>query len=558
VGWFIQTQKAPMMVVQPTLDMAELWSKQRLAPMIEDCPTLKRIVRPARERDSGNTTLLKEFPGGVLYITGANSGAGLRSMPAQYLLLDEVDAYPIEIDKEGDPVELAEGRTTTFPRSKVFVLSTPTIESLSRIHKEYEASDQRHFYVPCPHCEHFQILAWENLNWPEGRPREAKYICEDCGTLIEEYHKTQMLARGEWRATFHDRDVVGFHINALYTPLGLGKSWSALAEQFEKSEKDPIKIKTFINLRLGEVTKDPNDKFDAEELSERAESRPIRSIPDGCLLLTAGIDVQKDRFAMTILGWGRRGTMCILDWCELPADPTNPDDWFPLEHRVLEPIVNAYGVPMRVEMAAVDSGYLQDDVIHFTRPRQRRGWIAVKGATTANKPIISRASKIDYTWRGHTIKSGAEQWPVGGFHAKEWLFTRLAADRERAIDQRLIRFPSGLGSIFYEQLTAEVFDPVRRRFVKIRERNEALDTVCYALAAAWHPLLRVQTWQEPRWAEREKMFQPEPDLFSNLPSQVPQATIEDASVDAAPVSFSLARERRQQLLDRFRESIHDE
>jgi len=515
VGSVLDTQKAPMLVVLPTIEVAERWSKQRLASMIEDTPRLKARVRPSRERDSGNTTLLKEFPGGVLIIAGANSSASLSSMPIRYLMLDEVDRYPVEIENEGDPVQLAEGRTTTFARHKIFLISTPTTESLSRINREYEASDQRRYYVPCPHCNHYQYLVWDNMTWVAGRPDGARYICIDCGVLIDEHHKTVMLARGEWRATFPGRLVVGFHINAIYTPLGLGKSWAELAKEFEDAGSDAIKHKTFKNLRLGEVSKDPNEKLDSQELNERAEARAVRTIPRGCLLLTAGIDVQKDRWAVIVLGWGRGSQCWVIDWFELPGDPTNPADWLMLEKRVLEPMGNSCGVPMRVERVAVDSGYLQDDVLHFTRNRQARGWFAVKGSKDIGKPIITRASRVDFTWRGRTIKAGAEQWQVGGYAAKEWIFARLVADRERLPEDRLVRFPGELGEVFYEQLTAEVFDEVRRRFVKIRTRNEALDTFVYGVAAAWHPLLRMHTWQEPRWAQREAIMEPATrDLFA--------------------------------------------
>ena len=519
VGWFIDTQKAPMMVVQPTLEMAERWSKQRLAAMIEDCPTLRDKVRPSRERDSGNTTLLKEFTGGVLVMAGANSAAGLRSMPVRYLMLDEVDAYPVELDGEGSPIELAEARTTTFSRRKVFKISTPTIESLSVITKAYANSNQQRYHVPCPHCGHAQHLVWENLHWPEGRPAEARYTCSECGTLIDEHHKTRMLEAGQWVEHNPGHAVAGFHINALYTPTGLGLSWGELAEKYERAKSDPVKMKAFENLRLGIATKDPNEKLDFEEIAERADlTRPVRVIPRGCLLLTAGVDVQKDRWAVVILGWGRGGRVWVIDAFELPGDPTRPGDWLKMEAKVTEPMSNAYGIPMRVELAAVDSGYLQDDVLAFTRPRQRRGWFAVKGALDGRRPIISRPSKVDFTWKGKVIKRGAEQWHVGGYHSKEWVFSRLTTDRDRLPEDRTFGFPSGLGEDWYQQLTAEIYDSTKRRFVKIRQRNEALDTVCYALAAAMHPALRVHTWQDMRWNERERVYEPrEADLFSMTP-----------------------------------------
>jgi len=223
IGFVIHHAPGPMLAVLPTVEMAKRTSRGRIDPLIEDSPALKERVSPARSRDAGNSMLSKEFPGGILVLTGANSATGLRSMPARYVFLDEVDAYPASADEEGDPVTLAEARTTTFAhRRKVFMVSTPTIRGLSRIEREFEASDQRRYFVPCPHCGHRQWLQFERLRWAKRRPETAAYHCEGCERPIAEHHKTEMLARGEWRATAvaTDPTAIGFHLSALYSPIG--------------------------------------------------------------------------------------------------------------------------------------------------------------------------------------------------------------------------------------------------------------------------------------------------------------------------------------------------
>lgn len=522
VGWFIDTQKAPMMIVQPTLDMAERWSKQRLNSMIEDCASLRSKIAPSRSRDSGNTTLLKEWAGGVMVISGANSGASLRSMPARYVFLDEVDAYPQELDGEGDPVKLAEARTTTFPRRKVFLVSTPTIESLSRIHKEWIASDQRRYHIPCPECGHRQPLVFDNLKWPKGEPEKAVYHCADCGIGFAEHHKTWFLDEengAEWKPTHPERDVPGFHINGLYTPIGLGLTWAELAAEFDEAGSDPARKKTFINLRLGEVVADPTEKLDADDLQSRAGDFKRREIPPGCLALTVGIDVQKDRFAAILIGHGRHGALWIIDYNELPADPTDEQGWAALDAWLAQPMSNSRGVPMRPLMTAIDSGYLTDNVLSWSRERQRRGVIAVKGASTPGKPIINRPSKLDVTVRGRTIKHGAEGWLVGSDTAKTYIFNRLSNDGKRALPhERSVHFAEGLDSSFYNQLTAEIWEPAKRRWIKLRPRNEALDTFVYALAAAHHPSVRLHLWKEPQWARLEAALEPATgDMFFTAP-----------------------------------------
>lgn len=554
IGWFIATQRAPMMVVQPTIDVAERFSKQRLAGMIDDSPQLRELIPPARSRDSGNTTLLKEYPGGVVVLSGANSAASLRSLPIRYLALDEVDAYPYDLDGEGDPISLAEARSTTFPRRKIFLCSTPTIESLSRIHKEWLASDQRRYHVPCPHCGDYQPLQWDHLTWPAGEPLAAVYACPSCGAVIPEYHKTTMLEAGEWRAARPDSPVPGFHLNALYAPLGLGLSWAELAAEWEGCQRDPNRQKVFINTRLGECYADPDEKLDWEELKSRASGFAVRTIPPGCLLITAGVDVQKDRFAVLLLGWGRGGVVWILDYQELPADPTRPTDWRALDEYLQVPFRNCRGASIKVTAAAVDSGYLPDDVLHFTRARRGRT-IAVKGASQSNRALIGKPSKVDFTWKGNVIKQGAEIYLIGGDTAKHWLFARLAGDRKHPPQERLIRFPEGLDDSFYTMLTAESWDPNKRRWIKLRPRNEALDTFCYALAAAMQPAVRVHTWREGHWAKLEAALEPaHGDLFQPVadapppdePSPVPPPVVKPTPVlSPLPLPNAFPTPRRQ-------------
>ncbi len=514
-GHVMATQAVPMLCVQPTVDTGELWSKQRLQAMIDATPALRARVMPSRSRDSGNTTRLKEFPGGLLRIGGANSSADLASMPIRYLFLDEVDRYPTDLDDEGDPVSIAEARTTTFVRRKIFLSSTPTIESLSRINREWTASNQQRYHVPCPHCGEKQHLQWDNLRWPEGKPLEAKYACEHCGMLIEESYKGAMLAAGEWVAAFPDRAVLGFHISGLYTPPGLGLTWVELASEFEKKKRDPLQFKVFQNVRLGECSADPEEKLDWEELKHRGEPYALRTLPRGCLVLTAGIDVQKDRLAVQVRGWGRSGTCWTIDWLELPGDPTQGAVWDELEAYLTEPCINAAGLPVRISRAAIDAGYLTDDVLAFTRRHERRGWFAVKGVTTARQ-VIAKPSKVDLRRNGVTHKGGASMWPVGVDSAKERLFARLSADGKHALaTERQERFSDALPDEYYAQLTAEIYDPHKRRWIKQRVRNEALDTAVYATAASMHPALRLHLWSDAKWTEIERALDPaNGDLFA--------------------------------------------
>lgn len=536
IGETVEWDPGPMLVVQPTTNVAKRWSKQRLAGMIRETKSLSRLIEPAKSRDSGNTTLLKEFAGGVLVVGGANSAPDLASMPIKKLALDEIDRYPHDLENEGDPVMLAERRTSTFPRRKVFKCSSPTIESLSRINKAYEASDQRHYWVPCPHCKGTQVLEWGNLRWLEGKPETAAYACavDGCGVLIEPHHKTWMLERGEWRSAKPGRAVVGFHLNALYTPIGLGESWAELATLFERVKNDPTKRKVFENTVEGICSKDPGEKMDWQVLQARAEAAfTVRMVPAGCLVITAGVDVQGNRLAVQLTGWGREHRCWVLDWLEIPGDPTQGEVWGRLDEYLAQPMVNEFGVQMRIAATAIDSRYLKDAVLRYTRARRNRNVFAMHGEHSLSKTILSSATKPDKNRRGRTSKRSADVWRVNSSGAKEFLFLRLQQDAEREAEHRLVRFPTGLPEEYYTQLTAEVYDPRKRLWVKQQARNEALDTWCYALAASYHPNVRVHVFKEADWAKLESVLEPQSrDLFTPaaVPAAVPAATVQTSGL----------------------------
>ena len=324
MGYIIHQAPGPMMSVQPTVEMAKRNSKQRIDPLIEESEVLRKLVRDPRSRDSGNTVLSKDFPGGVLVMTGANSAVGLRSMAARYLFLDEVDAYPGDVEGEGDPITLAMARTRTFARRKVFLVSTPKITGMSRIESAYEESDQRKYWVPCPTCREFQILKFAQLRWPKGDPQSAVYVCEHCGQEIRNHQKHSMLARGEWRAGAKgDGRTAGFHISSLYSPVGWF-SWGDAAKQFEQAQKNPALLQVFVNTVLGETWTLLGEAPEWQKLYDRRESYKVGTVPPGGLFLTAGADVQKDRIEVEITAWGRGKESWSVDYRVFEGDTSRP------------------------------------------------------------------------------------------------------------------------------------------------------------------------------------------------------------------------------------------
>lgn len=490
VGYMISEAPGPAMFVQPTIEMAKRLSKQRLESLIHETPRLAEKIAPARSRDSGNTLFSKEYPGGILLLTGANSATGLRSAPCRWVLLDEVDAFPHDVDGEGDPCALAERRASTFSRRKIILTSTPTVKDMSRIEAEYLASDQRRYFVPCPHCGHMQYLQWKNLQWRDGDPRTAAYVCESCGTHIREHYKSEMLRKGEWRATAvgEDKRTAGFHLSSLYSPLGW-KSWEEIVGEFLRAKNDAPLLKTFVNTVLGETWEEEvGARLGADGLRERAEFYESNTVPEGASLVTAGVDVQDNRVAVGLYAWGE-GEECWLMWHgEIYGDPAGKKLWSQVDDIINRTYPRADGESVKVSAVGIDSGgHFTSEVYAYCRERRKKGVFALKGQSQRNKPPIGKPSKVDINYKGQVLKNSAELFPVGVDTIKSTLFGRL---KHNETGPGYIHFHNEAGQEYFKQLTAE-----RQvvRYVKgfaIREwkkkpgdRNEALDVLVYAYAA---------------------------------------------------------------------------
>lgn len=479
VAYHIDQDPCPILVLQPTLEMAQTWSKDRLAPMLRDTPCLRGRVRDARARDSGNTMLHKQFPGGHITMCGANSPAGLASRPIRVVLCDEVDRYPFSAGTEGDPVGLAEKRTTTFFNRKRVRTSTPTIKGVSRIEAAFLASDRRRYHVPCPHCGHMQVLRWHNIRWDKdadggNMPDTAAYYCEDCGGQITDADKSRVLGRGEWRAEGEFTGMAGFHISALYSPW---VSFAEIVAEFLASKHSPERLQVWTNTVLGEPYEEEGQQADDGALLSRREVYgPI--VPDGAGLLTAGVDVQADRLEVEVLAWGLASETWSMETRVIPGDPTKPDVWRDLDDYILAQWHHEHGQVMHITCTCIDTGYLTDEVYKFVRPRLARRVFPVKGIAGAGKPIAGRPSKAN--------SGQVPLYPVGVDTAKDALFSRLRITTPGPGYQH---FTTDHDEEYFQQLCAE---KKTTRFVKgfpvpswtkTRPRNEALDIRVYAMAA---------------------------------------------------------------------------
>ncbi len=516
IGHNIACAPGPMLAVQPTVDIGKRYSRQRLAPMIQATPTLRGKIKDSRSRDSGNTVLSKEFPGGLLMIAGANSAAGLRSMPIRYLFQDEIDAYPEDCDGEGDPCELAEARTRNFSRKKILSTSTPTFEGRSRIAAKFLEGNQQYCHVPCPHCGEHQLLVFANLKWDKGRPDTARYVCESCGTLIDEHQKTKMLAGHRWIPANPDAspETVSFHLNSLYSPVGWF-SWAAIAKQWEKAQGNPNRLRTFVNTVLAETWKEKGEAPEWKKLYDRRETYAVNSISDPqVLFLTSGVDVQADRLEAEIVGWGKDKQSWSIDHRVIQGDTDDLSDagpWHELAKLLEETWVHPGGVELAIVRMAVDEGYKTQTVRTWVRQYPPTRVMAVRGSDTT-QALLGLPRAVDVNTDGKRIKRGLKHWNVGVGIAKSELYGWL--QQEKPTSESGDGYPGGYchfpeyGEEYFRQLTAEqiVVRLVRgyRRYTweKTRDRNEALDLRIYARAAA--AAFGLDRFKEARWKEMEE------------------------------------------------------
>lgn len=542
IGALIHMAPSNILTLLPSLALAKRVSA-RIGKTIAATPELKARVAASRSRDARNTMDTKEFEGGTLYATTAGSASNLAELAARYIYGDEIDRWDVDVDEEGDPVDLAETRGSTFGRNaKFYFSSSPTIKGASRIADLFETSDQRYYYVPCPTCGHMQVLEWERLLYSADF-QTVHYKCSspDCDVLIEEHHKGEMLAQGEWRSHAQgDGETVGFHLNALYAPLGW-TSWADLAKQFEKAKRaqdrgDLEPMQVFYNTRLAKVWDSAVEQTKAEVLQARAlqENYVLGTVTVGVLVLTCSVDVQANRLEVMVIGWGAGMERWIVDFKVIPGDPADHRTWDLLDEQLKARYRHPCGVALGILATGIDSGgHHTHEVYQFCRVRRWRNVFALKGASKPGRPVIAqRPSLVDVTWRGQTERNGAELWMVGTDTAKDWIYNRYSFESGPGA----VHFAKDLPDEFFQQCVAErkiaryVKGFKRIEWVKGKaDRNEALDLQVYNLAMAYY--LGLHRYGEQDW-EKLRQALAQANLFDEpTPAKPPAIEQEDDAAD---------------------------
>lgn len=522
VAFFMAQDPCPILVVQPTVEDAEGYSKEEIAPMLRDVEALAGLVTETGVKTSAQTILHKSFPGGVLSMVGANSGRGFRRVSRRIVIFDEVDGYPPSAGTEGDPIKLGEKRAEYYWNRKIVAGSTPLIAGSSRIEELFESGDRRRFFVPCPHCGHMDYLRFSLrddevegghvMRWPKDKPDLAHFVCQQCGCSIEETDKREMLEHGEWRPEGEFAGHASFHIWAAYS-LSPNATWAQLAAEFlEAKAGGPEKLKTFVNTTLGETWKERGEAPDWERLHERRETYPIGSVPEGPVVLTCGVDVQKDRLVWEVVGWAPNKESWSVDAGEFHGDtstdaasstPERPSPWPKLDALLARNFVSADGREFQIAMLGIDSGYNTQIVYAWARQYPMSRVIATKGVAGV-RALVGVPTSVDVTVRGRRLRRGYKVWPIGVDVAKAELYGFLGMSRGTGEPPAgYCHFPE-YGEGFFQQITAEhlvrIVNKKTRRVtfewhVQANRENHYLD--CRIIARACASVLGIDRMTKP-------------------------------------------------------------
>lgn len=545
LGYFIAQRPSKIMIVQPTLEDAEDYSKDTIEPL-SDWPVLAGLLSDGGTRRKGETIKRKSFPGGSLRITGANSPRAFRRIDLDVLLFDEVDGYPPVAGKEGDQISLGIKRLTQSLQPLAVMGSTPLIEGDSKIADAFAAGTMERYHLPCPHCGEFQPLVWGDgtgagMRWRGDDPATAFYVCVN-GCPINEGHKLDMLESGRWVAEAPFRGHRSFHVWSAYCPLP-GAAWPKLVAEFLAAKKDREKLQVWTNTVLGECWVDRGEAPDWRRLYDRRESWDPGTVPAGGLFLTAGADVQRDRIEVSVWAWGRGKESWLIEHRVLMGDPFQAAVWRDLSAMLAETWRHEHGVDLPLVMTAIDAGdgVTMETVKAWVRTAGSRV-MAIKGSSLPLAPILGQPTAADVNRRGKKIVGGVKLWPVGTAAAKSEFYGWLRLDRPTAESGEpppagYVHLPEHAGEETIKQLVAEhrITRGGKGRarvtsWEKLRDRNEALDCRVYArAAAARHGVDRLS---DAAWLELENAL------------AAPARPVPTRQLDPAPAAPAPARPRQ--------------
>lgn len=492
IGYYIDIDPGPLLMVQPTIEIAQDYSKRRISPMIKDTEVLAGKVADSKTRDLNNTILMKVFPGGFLAMGGANSPAGLASRPIRILLCDEVDRYPPSAGNEGDPISLAEKRTITFWNRKKIFVSTPTIKGASRIESEYELGTMEKWCVQCPGCGRYHFIVLRDIQFKYDKHikkektiytvYDVRWRCPSCLNEYDEYTVKKQPAKWipENPKAIENR-IRSFRLNSFVSPW---YSWNQIVKEFLESKKDPEKFKVFVNTVLGESWEERGEIDDETILLDRRDEYEAE-MPDGVLILTMAVDTQDDRLEYEVVGWGKGEESWGIEKGIIWGKPDDKDTWGFVDDKRQKIWRFADGAGLVIACTFIDSGgHYTEEVYKYTMDKIQKRVFPIKGQNGPGFPLVYKISRNN-KYKLPLILLGVDS-------GKTAVMQRLKIMQE---GPKYCHFPMqeerGYDGTYFKGLISEkqVFRKVKGQVVAAWEniakdkRNEPLDLRVYNLAA---------------------------------------------------------------------------
>ncbi|MBB3641160.1 phage terminase large subunit family protein [Variovorax atrisoli] len=552
VAYNIAHRRRKQALWQPTDDDRDSYVKSEIDPIL-DARDGVPSVQAARRKGGGNddTIKMKKFRDSVLHLLGGKAKRAYRRITVAISILDEWSAFDQTIEKSGDPGGLAKGRLEGAPYPKFVGGSTPGVKGLCHVERAaLNAAGFVRFYIDCKHCGVEHPLSWggkeklHGFKWERGNPASVRHVCPHCRKPIRQSDFLQggLPMPGRWVCektgkTFGPdriwRDAtgmptrppqsLGLHVWAAYSPQ---RTWESIVKEFEEAcdalaRGDAGPMQLFVNETLGETWEVVGERTDEHALQLRAEPYALRTVPAGGLVLTAGVDVQRDRWEIDVWAWGRGLESWHVEHHVIYGNPASEDDWAPVTAYLSSRYVQAWhGGSLGLSAISIDSSDQTQAVYNWVRKTQHLlpKLRAVKGRGEENVPVLGPSSPQEVRFNGKKIPNGIKLWNVGVDTAKDLLLGQLAIEQP---GPGFIHFSSELPREWFEQLTAEQRILVKVngkevfRWVKRRPRNEVLDNRNYALHAAFG--LGLHNYADKRWTDLEASVQPPRDLFSTMP-----------------------------------------
>jgi phage terminase large subunit GpA-like protein len=509
-GFFTHYKPSTVIFVNPTINMARNYSRTKWRPTVESSPVLNRLIPRSRAKGSGNTILMQNYAGGYAVFIGANAASEAASRTTRVVFADEINRYAVSANQEGSVLGLTWVRQKNFSDAFSVFASTPTIKGFCAITDYYESTDQRKWFVPCPHCGTSHWLKWSQFKINKESPELSYYECESCHGHITNDQKYQMVDRGHWEPTAIPKK--GFENFRGYWLWGINSPWTSfqyIAEEYLKAEKDPEKLKVFTNTLLCEAYENKlGETLSPDLLLTRIGNYQMLEVPAGALILTAGVDVQGDRLVLTIYGWGEREQAWLIFYGEIEGKPSEPHCWKDLTHYLNAVYRHETGIDLKIMRCAIDSGYSPNEIYIYVRDFKSAWYygrthpvIAVKGG---DRPmIVTKPSKVDFSHNNK--KATVDLRMVGRGAGNSTIYGRLGLSENAEDAIGWFHFPSNTPPLYFDELVGEhkTMKLIRNEMKEVWEKkpsNEANVLACtrYALAALYSLGANLPTWDWTR------------------------------------------------------------